>query len=110
MAYFVVTYDISSNKRRKKVGDTLEAYGKRVNYSVFEIQLNSKSQKDILENELLDLIEPKTDSLRFYHICEKCMKKSWSLGEEAAPFEQDAIYFFWPNTVCELFKMLNLRK
>jgi CRISPR-associated protein Cas2 len=94
MAYFVVAYDISSNKRRKKIGDALEAYGKRVNYSVFEIQLGSKSQKSVLEKELLKLIEPKTDSLRFYHVCENCMKKSWSLGEEAAPFEEDAVYYF----------------
>ncbi len=94
MQRYVVAYDISSNKRRVKVGDALESYGKRVNYSVFEIQIKNSSQKKSLESELLKIIEPKNDSLRFYKICEDCARKSWSLGDENAPFEQDAIYYF----------------
>ena len=94
MQHFVVTYDISDDKCRKKVGEALEAFGKRVNYSVFEIQVKTKSQKNALENELLKLLKSKEDSLRFYHVCENCMGKSWSLGDEPAPFEQDAVYYF----------------
>jgi CRISPR-associated protein Cas2 len=94
MAYFVVAYDISCNKRRKKISDTLEAYGKRVNYSVFEIELKTKAQKNVLEADLLKVLNAKLDSLRFYHVCENCMKKSWSLGDENAPFEEDAVYYF----------------
>ncbi len=94
MANYIVTYDISDNKRRKKVSDILEGYGKRVNYSVFEIQLSTKAQKKSIERELLKELNPKKDSLRFYHICKNCIDKSWSLGEENAPFERDAIYYF----------------
>ncbi len=94
MQRYVVAYDISDDKARRKVGEALEAYGKRVNYSVFEIQVKSKSQKDALELEVLKLLKPKVDSLRFYHICENCAKKSWSLGNEPAPFEANAVYYF----------------
>ena len=94
MQRFVVAYDISDDKCRKKVGEALEAFGKRVNYSVFEIQVKSKSQKNALEGELLALLNTKKDSLRFYHLCQACVEKSWSLGEEAAPFEQNAVYYF----------------
>ena len=94
MQRYVVAYDIPNNRRRKKIGDALEAYGKRVNYSVFEIQVKSNSKKRKLESELLEILKPKEDSLRFYHLCESCVSKSWSLGEEGAPFENDAIYFF----------------
>jgi len=94
MQRYVVTYDISSNKRRVKVGNVLEAYGIRVNYSVFEIEVKSKTQKKLLENELLKILNPKDDSLRFYNVCQECAKKSWSLGEENAPFERNAIYYF----------------
>ena len=90
----MVAYDIPNNKRRKRIGDALEAYGKRVNYSVFEIEVKSASKKRALEDELLSILKPKEDSLRFYHLCESCASKSWSLGEEGAPFERDAIYFF----------------
>ena len=94
MGSYVVTYDISDNRIRQKVGDALGAYGRRVNYSVFEIELKSKSQISALEDELLSLINPKIDSLRFYSVCANCMQRSWSLGEEPAPFEQSGVYFF----------------
>ncbi len=94
MGHYVVAYDISDNKRRKKVGDALEAYGKRVNYSVFEIHIKSKSEQNRLEDILLKLLKPKSDSLRFYSLCQNCIKKSWSLGDEPAPFDQNAVYFF----------------
>ena len=94
MGYYVVAYDIGNSKIRKKVGDALEAYGTRVNYSVFEIEIKSKAQMKALEKELLGLIDEKVDSLRFYSVCEKCLLKSWSLGDEPAPFEKQAVYFF----------------
>jgi len=94
MQRYVVAYDISNDKKRKKIGEELEAYGKRVNFSVFEIQIKNQSQKAKLEDKLLELLDPKYDSLRFYHICQNCIEKSWSLGDEPAPFEQNAIYFF----------------
>lgn len=94
MERYVVAYDVSNDKNRRKVGEALEAYGKRVNYSVFEIQIKSKAQKAALENELLELLSPKEDSLRFYAICKNCVEKSWSLGDEPAPFEEKGIYFF----------------
>lgn len=88
MGYYVVAYDISDNKQRRKVGEALEAFGRRVNYSVFEIQIKSKAQFKALEDELLKLLNPKKDSLRFYNLCQSCVEKSWSLGDEPAPFEQ----------------------
>jgi CRISPR-associated protein Cas2 len=94
MAYYVVAYDISNDKRRRKIGEALEAFGKRVNYSVFEIQVKSKAQMRALEEELLKELDPKNDSLRFYHLCQNCVEKSWSLGDEPAPFENNAIYYF----------------
>lgn len=94
MERYVVAYDIHNDKNRRKVGEVLEAYGKRVNYSVFEIQLKSKAQRVTLEKELLALLNPKEDSLRFYTLCKNCVEKSWSLGDEPAPFEQNGIYFF----------------
>lgn len=38
--HFVVAYDITNDKRRKKLSDLLDTYGTRVNYSVYEIELN----------------------------------------------------------------------
>jgi len=67
MLLYVVTYDIPSDRRRKKVSDLLEGYGRRVQYSVFECQLNS-SQYGELRRRLRGRIKAEEDSVRFYPI------------------------------------------
>ena len=83
---YLITYDIENNKRRKKVSDELEAYGYRVNFSVFECELNQTKFKK-LKTKLEELVNKKTDSLRFYHICENCTYKSFELCNREDIFE-----------------------
>ena len=90
---YVVAYDISNNKRRKKVSNLLETYGVRVNYSVFEIELSqTKKDKLIQKIELQKLINKKYDSLRFYHICQNCEAKSFELTNRGDPFEEIELF------------------
>jgi CRISPR-associated protein Cas2 len=42
----VVSYDISDDKRRRKVAQIMEGYGYRVQYSVFECDLDKKRSGD----------------------------------------------------------------
>jgi len=49
---YLVTYDMSNDKNRKKLGDIFEEFGFRVNYSVFEIELNKTKLKKLL-NKLI---------------------------------------------------------
>lgn len=85
---YLVAYDISNDKHRTKLSDILGAFGMRVNYSVFEIELNqTKFDKLLHEIELKKLINKKYDSLRFYHICENCIPKSFDLANREDPFE-----------------------
>jgi CRISPR-associated protein Cas2 len=65
MLLYVVTYDIPSNKRRKKVADLLEGYGRRVQYSVFECLLSPKKYAE-LQRRLHPRVNLEEDSLRFY--------------------------------------------
>jgi CRISPR-associated protein Cas2 len=65
MLLYVVTYDIPSDKRRKKVSDLLEGYGRRVQYSVFECVLSS-SKFDELRQRLYKCIKLSEDNVRFY--------------------------------------------
>ena len=86
---YIVTYDISNDKRRTKLSDLLGAYGDRVNYSVFEIELSESKRETLLAKiELQKLINKKYDSLRFYHLCENCVPKSFEIGNREEPFEQ----------------------
>lgn len=90
---YLVTYDIENNKKRKKLSDLLEAYGRRVNYSVFECELNStklkKLKSKIIEEKLFD---KKLDSIRFYHICKNCTPKSFELSNRSEVFESEELF------------------
>lgn len=67
MLLYIVTYDIPSNRRRKKVSDILEGYGTRVQYSVFELVL-VKPKYDELRKRLRRYVNSEEDSIRFYPI------------------------------------------
>lgn len=85
---YVVAYDISNDKRRKKVSDILDKYGVRVNYSVYEIELNKTKLRTLLDEfEDKKLIHKEYDSLRFYQVCENCMPKCFELSIKPDPFQ-----------------------
>lgn len=94
MLRYVVVYDIENDKSRKEVSDILEAYGIRVQRSVFEIECKNKKELERLKKELLKNIDKRNDSIRFYFMCENCIKKAFDLDERFKPFDKDSIYFF----------------
>ena len=88
---YLITYDIQNDKRRKKISDELEAFGYRVNYSVFECELNSSKLKKLTQ-KLEEWVDKKSDSLRFYHICENCLPKSFELCNQEEIFEKNDFF------------------
>ena len=79
---YLISYDISSDKRRRKVVKVLEGYGFRVQFSVFECDLNRKQYIE-LRNRLKPLLATKTtDSIRLYHFCVECQKKVTVFGTD----------------------------
>ena len=80
--YFtVIAYDITSDKARDKVAKLLLNYGQRVNYSVFECAITAKQQA-LLVAKLQGLIEPKTDCVLFYRVCQACFPHSLRIGKD----------------------------
>lgn len=66
----LVTYDVKTEsnggqKRLRKVAKTCEDFGQRVQYSVFECKV-TPAQWAELKHRLVQLIDQKEDSLRFY--------------------------------------------
>jgi len=80
MFFYVITYDIPDDKRRKKIADLLEGYGQRVQYSVFECVL-SKSKFKELQKRLHKIFKPKEDSLRFYPLSPSLLEQTQIWGE-----------------------------
>ena len=77
---YLVSYDISSDKSRRKISKELENYGTRVQYSVFECDITLKKYKE-LYTKLLNLInEEEEGNIRIYELCGNCRKKIVVMG------------------------------
>mgnify|MGYP001188781227 FL=1 len=68
----LITYDVNTEKaagrkRLRSVAKICVNYGQRVQNSVFECMLDNAKLSNV-RNELLKVINPEEDSLRFYHI------------------------------------------
>lgn len=86
----ICTYDISNTKLRTQFSKTLEKYGRRLQYSVFEINnsprvLNNVTQE--IEGRFRRHFE-ETDSVLLFQICEADKKKikryGWAVREESS--------------------------
>ena len=78
----LVSYDITSNRTRGQFSKFLKKFGRRIQYSVFEI----KNSDRILKNIMVE-IECKyqkkfrgTDSIVIFNICEGCKAKEIKYG------------------------------
>ncbi|MEP7284280.1 MAG: CRISPR-associated endonuclease Cas2 [Chloroflexota bacterium] len=77
--FWVVCYDIVDDRRRRRVMKTLEGFGRRVQYSVFECDLdNLKILR--LEMMLRRVIDEQEDNIRFYPMNEADLQKVKLLG------------------------------
>jgi CRISPR-associated protein Cas2 len=87
--WLAVAYDIEDDKRRLRVMKTLEGYGKRVQYSVFESEVRPEDV-DKLYQRLGELVDEQADDVRFYLLCEHCLGKLRTLGK-AKRYEQVSV-------------------
>ena len=70
--YVLVTYDVSTTtkegrSRLRRVARSCLNRGQRVQNSVFECKVD-QAQWTLFKNELLSIIDPDLDSLRFYYL------------------------------------------
>jgi CRISPR-associated protein Cas2 len=77
--FIVVSYDIVDNKKRTKLAKQMCNYGQRVQYSVFECNINAQQLKK-MKKEALQFVDLQKDSLRIYKFCRDCKNKVESFG------------------------------
>ena len=68
----LITYDVNTEtpagrRRLRQVAKKCVDYGQRVQYSVFECDLDAALYRKV-QHELVRLIDQETDSLRFYNL------------------------------------------
>ena len=79
----MIAYDISDHRERRFVHNLLKDHGHRVQFSVFECELN-KQQQQILRLQLREHMES-DDSIRWYPLCQWCEPKVDWVGMGQAP-------------------------
>lgn len=78
--FYLVSYDISDDRRRVKLAKAMKDFGDRVQYSVFECILS----KDLLEkmiSRIDKIIRKEEDSVRIYDLCTQCEKNIRIIGQ-----------------------------
>lgn len=70
--HIIVTYDVNTEdkagrRRLRRIAKACENYGQRVQFSIFEVNVDLTRWTE-LKLKLLDLMDDKKDSVRFYFL------------------------------------------
>jgi CRISPR-associated protein Cas2 len=82
VSYDVSTQDKAGARRLRQIAKACLNLGQRVQFSVFEIELEPARWVQ-LKAELTSIIEPTTDSLRFYYLGKNWQNKVEHVGAKA---------------------------
>jgi CRISPR-associated protein Cas2 len=81
------------DKLRAKIVRVLERYGERIQYSVFEFNLNPAKVVEMKHRLVKDkLLNKKQMSFSIYPICESCYKKVERYGENKILDEKNIVF------------------
>ncbi len=78
--FYLLAYDIGSDKRRRKIARLCEAVAERVQGSLFEAYLTRPELDKLLQKSARWLNEQE-DSLRVYRLCEGCRERILTRGQ-----------------------------
>lgn len=92
VSYDVSTADAAGRTRLRKVAKTLEDYAQRVQNSVFEVNVDYATFLAV-KDKLINLIDQKKDSLRFYYLGNDWKKKVEHIGAKAGYDSEGLIMF-----------------
>jgi CRISPR-associated protein Cas2 len=86
MLLYIIVYDIPCDKRRQKIADLLEGYGRRVQYSVFECVLPQAKYQE-LQQRLKPRVNLEEDNVRFYPLSQHTLDRveTWGVSIEVTP-------------------------
>lgn len=88
----IFCYDVSENKRRRKVAKVLEGNATRVQYSVFETRMSRRQADNVGQQVAAHLGDG--DSLRIYSVGRNGERRSRVYGD-GPPFESNEGYWLF---------------
>ena len=78
-SFYIISYDISEDRRRNKIHKCLKSYGEWKQYSLFERRL-TLTQYQKLRQRLDKLIKPKEDNILLYKLGRCCQYNIERIG------------------------------
>lgn len=88
----LIAYDIPDTKRRTKLANFLEGYGRRVQKSVFECFLTLEGMEK-LHCQVQKRVKEAEDNVRFYWINPQSIQRTLTIGSDR-PEPPPGIYLF----------------
>ena len=89
--YLLITYDITNDKKRRKIDKILSSYGVRVNYSVFEVEIRRHVLPTLKEKLVAQMDE--RDSVRLYFLNKTAIESAEELNPKRGdPFSMEESY------------------
>ena len=92
VTYDVATSDAAGRRRLRRVARLCRDFGQRVQYSVFECQVDP-AQWAALRSRLVDEIDQTTDSLRFYRLGANWRSRVEHVGSKPSYDPDDPLVF-----------------
>ncbi|MGB7983287.1 MAG: CRISPR-associated endonuclease Cas2 [Candidatus Nanopelagicales bacterium] len=68
MGLYVVAYDVADDDRRERLSLMLTGYGPRVQMSVFEVEVSTKTGLRELKKRIREVVDRQEDQVRIYPI------------------------------------------
>ena len=87
--FYIVLYDISDDRKRNRVSKIILDFGSRVQYSVFECNLDDDLLKKMTSR--ISKVVSEDDSIRIYALCAKC-KASVKIFGSGKLTEDEEVY------------------
>ncbi len=92
VSYDVSTTTLEGRRRLQRMAKTCKNYGQRVQYSVFECEVDP-AQWEQFKARLMEIFEPSEDSLRFYYLGSNWERRVEHVGAKpAVDFKGPLIY------------------
>lgn len=91
---FIIAYDFTDNKVRSSFSRFLKKFGRKIQYSVYEIKNSARVLQNILDEVELRYKKKfkNSDSILIFQICDGCKKKIVRYGY-AKNEEKEIVYF-----------------
>jgi CRISPR-associated protein Cas2 len=80
--FILVAYDIADNRRLQRIAKIMEDYGDRVQYSVFEMEVDRTTFRQ-MRQRTEDVLEADEDGVKYFFLCDRCAGRVDVLGQDA---------------------------